>query len=237
MKRLVIVLVILGGLLVAADRGLAYAAGNATARQIRIHEGLSEDPEVRFKGFPFVTQAAAGEFAEVTVTVRDMRRGGVTIDRVDATLKGVEVDLRDALDGRVNAVPIHEGTARMRLTYGDLGAFLQSRPGNVRIVVRDGRPFVVSTFGIPGAGQVEVEGTPSVRVTKTSVRVVVSNVRATVGTATLTASLAATAAARASFTVPLEEMPFGIEVKSAELTGEALLVTATASGLVIDVRQ
>lgn len=237
MKRLVIVLVILGGLLVAADRGLAYAAGNATARQIRIHEGLSEDPEVRFKGFPFVTQAAAGEFAEVTVTVRDMRRGGVTIDRVDATLKGVEVDLRDALDGRVNAVPIHEGTATMRLTYGDLGAFLQSRPGNVRIVVRDGRPFVVSTFGIPGAGQVEVEGTPSVRVTKTSVRVVVSNVRATVGTATLTASLAATAAARASFTVPLEEMPFGIEVKSAELTGEALLVTATASGLVIDVRQ
>ena len=235
LKRLLISLAILVGLLALADRGLAVVAGNATGRQIRIHEGLREDADVKFRGFPFITQAVRGEFKKVDVTVRDLERGGVTIDRVDATLEGVEVDLSQALKGRVSAVPVAEGTAVLRLTYGDLAAYLDSKPGNIRLAVRDGRPAVVSSFGIPGAGQVDVEGTPTLKVTKTSVRVVVSNVRVSAGNATLTSSLAATAAARASFTIPLDDLPFGIEVASATLTGTALIVTATATGLVIDV--
>ena len=236
LKRLLVFVAVLGGLAALADRGLAVVAGNATASQIRTHEGLREDPDVTFQGFPFVTQAVRGEFREVDVTVRDLVRGGVTIDRIDASLHGVKVDLGEALNGRVSAVPVEEGTATMRLTYGDLSAFLATRPGNIRLVPRDGRVYVVSSFGIPGVGQVDVEGTPAVRTTGTSVRVTVSNMRAVAGNATLTASLAAQAAARASFTVPLKELPFGIEVRSAELTDDALVVTATAEGLVIDVR-
>ena len=235
LKKLVVFAGILVGLAALADRGLAVVAGNATASRIRAHEGLREDPDVTFKGFPFVTQAVKGEFRQVDVTVRDLERGGVTIDRIDASLLGVKVDLSAALDGRVSAVPVSAGEATMRVTYGDLGAYLATKPGNIRVVPRDGRVHVVSTFGIPGVGQVEVEGTPTVRVTARSVRVTVSNVRATGGGAQLTPALAATAAARASFTVPLEELPFGIEVESAELTEEALVVTATARGLVIDV--
>lgn len=236
LKKLVVFVGILVGLAALADRGLAVVAGNATASRIRAHEGLREDPDVTFKGFPFVTQAVKGEFRQVDVTVRDLERGGVNIDRIDASLLGVKVDLSAALDGRVSAVPVSAGEATMRVTYGDLGAYLSTKPGNIRVVPRDGRVYVVSTFGIPGVGQVDVEGTPTVRVTPRSVRVTVSNVRATGGGAQLTPALAATAAARASFTVPLEEMPFGIEVESAELTEEALVVTATARGLVIDVR-
>lgn len=236
LKRLLVFVAILVGLAALADRGLAVVAGNATAGQIRESEGLREDPDVTFKGFPFLTQAVKGEFQEVDVTVRDVARGGVTIDRIDATLRGVEVDLGDAINGRVSAVPIEAGTATMRVTYGDLSAFLATRPGNIRIVPRDGRVYVVSTFGVPGVGQVDVEGTPTVRATDSAVRVTVSNMRAVAGNATLSASLAAQAAARAAFTVPLEGLPFGIQVKSAELTESALEVTASARGLVIDVR-
>ena len=236
LKRLLVFVGILVGLVALADRGLAVVAGNATASQIRIHEGLREDPDVTFRGFPFLTQAFAGEFQRVDVTVRDLERGGITIDRIDATLEGVEVDLSQALKGRVSAVPVEQGTAEVRLAYGDIGTYLATKPGNIRVVVRGGRPYVVSSFGIPGVGQVDVEGTPSVRVTGTSVRVVVSDTKVVSGGARLTPALAATAAARASFTIPLDDLPFGIEVKSAVLTDVGLVVTATADGLVIDVR-
>ena len=236
LKRLLVFAGILLGLAALADRGLAVVAGNATASQIKRHEGLREDPDVSFQGFPFVTQAVGGEFERVEVTVRDLERRGLTIDRIDAVLEGVEVDLSAALNGRVSAVPVREGTATLRVTYGDLNSFLATRPGNIRVTPRDGRAYVRSTFGIPNVGQVEVEGTPTVRVAGSAIRVTVSNVRAVGGGPALTTGLAANAAARSSFTIPLDDLPFGIEVRSAELTGSALVVAASAAGLVIDVR-
>lgn len=233
-RRLLIFLTILLGLLALADRGMAVVAGNSTAEQIRIREGLKEDPQVTFRGFPFVTQAVRGKFSAVDVTVRDLVRQGLTIDRIDAHLEGVEVDLGDALEGRVVAVPVNEGEATVRVTYGDLQSFLGSKPGNIRIVVRNNEPRVVSSFGIPGVGAVDVEGTPTVSVVGGSVRVTVSNMRTLDGNG-LAAALATQAAARASFSIPLGELPFGITVRSATLTDTAVVVEASAKGLVIDV--
>lgn len=236
LKRFVIFLGILVGLAALADRGLAVVAGNATAATIKTREGLREDPDVTFRGFPFVTQAVRGEFERVDVTVRDLVREGLTVDRIDATLEGVEIDLGEAINGRVTAVPVAEGEATVRVTYADLTAYLASKPGNLRVTTREGRPVVLSTFGIPGLGQVEVFGTPTVKVQGANVRVTVGNVRLAAGGSGLTASLAAAAGVRASFTIPLEELPFGIELRSAELTGDALVLNATASGIVVDVR-
>jgi hypothetical protein len=235
-KRLLLSLAVLAGLVALADRGAAYVAGNATAHEIRVHEGLREDPDVTFRGFPFVTQAVRGEFRRVDVTLHDLERGGLTMARIDAQLDGVRVDLSKALKGRVAAVPVDHGSATVRVTYGDLNGFLATKPGNVHVVVHDGRAFVRASFGVAGAGQTEVEGTPRVSVTRTSVRVTTTNVHPVAGGSPLSAALAAAAATRASFTVPLEEMPFGIEVGSAELTPTGLVVRATASGFVVDVR-
>lgn len=234
-KRLTIALVLFAGLLVLADRGLAAVSGNAAADQIKLHEGLHEDADVTFEGFPFVTQAVRGKFRNVSITIRDLERGGLTIDRIDAKLQDVKIDLRDALSGKVRAVPVNRGHATARVTYGDLGTFLASKPGNIRLNVRAGKVYVVSSFGVPGVGQTDVEGTPTLRVTDTSVRIVVSNVHVVTGPATLTAALAAAAAARASFTIPFDEMPFGIQVESATLAPTALVVEASATGLIIDV--
>ncbi|HEU0130843.1 MAG TPA: DUF2993 domain-containing protein [Mycobacteriales bacterium] len=236
-RRLLIFLAILAGLAVAADRGLAAVAGNATAAQVRLHEGLREDPDVTFRGFPFVTQAVHGRFRAVDVTARDVERDGLTVDRIDAHLEGVKIDLGRALKGRVSAVPIQRGRATVTLTYADLGAYLARKPGNIRLAVRAGQVYVTSTYGVTGLGQVEVEGTPSVRVSGDDVRVTVSNVRAVAAGTRLTAAQAGAAGARASFTIPLSKLPFGITVESARLTGEALVVAASAEGLVVDLRR
>ncbi len=234
-RRLVIFLAILLGVLALADRGLAAAAGNATARQIRIHEDLKEEPSVNFRGFPFLTQAVGGRFRAVDVTAHGVERNGITFSRVEAHLEGVEVNLSKALKGRVSAVPVSRGTATVTLSYGDLSAYLATRPGNIRIALRDGRPLVVSTFGVPGLGAVDVEGTPAVTVAGDAVRIQVSNVHTVGGERGLTTALAATAAARASFSLSMKDLPFGIKVVSASLTGEGLIVSATADGIVVNV--
>lgn len=236
LRRFVIFLAVLAGLAVLADRGLAAVAGNATGSQIKVHEGLKEDADVHFRGFPFVTQAFSGKFDAVDVTARDVVRGGLTFDRIDAHLEDVEVNLSQALKGRVSAVPVGSGTATVRVTYGDLQSFLARKPGNIRLAVLGGHVAVVSTFGIPGAGQVEVAGTPTVRVSGDTLRVTTSNVQTTAGTGRLSATLSAQAGARSSFSIPMDDLPFGIKVRSAELTDDALVVTASATGLVIDVR-
>jgi hypothetical protein len=211
------------------------AAGNATATQIKMHEGLREDPDVTYRGFPFLTQAVRGSFRAVDVTVRDLEREGLTIDRIDAHLEGVKVDFGDVLEGRVVAVPVREGEATIRVSYGDLQTYLASKPGNLRLVTRDGQVFVQSSFGIPGLGSVDVEGTPKVSVADRTVRITVSNMHTVDGRGGLTAALAAQAASRASFTVPLGRLPFGINAASASLTDTALVVEATAKGIVVEV--
>lgn len=234
LKRFLIFLAILAGLLVLADRALAIVAGNATAAEIKRSESLREDPSVTFRRFPFVTQAVRGQFAAVDVTVRDVEREGVVIARIDAHLENVRVHLGDALSGEVRAVPVGAGTATARVRYSDLGAFLATKPGNIRIDSAGGRVRVTSTFGVPGLGQVAVEGTPRVNVAGNAVRVTVTDVHVA-GATRLTAAQAAAAGVRSSFTVPLAKLPFGIKVVSARLTNDALVLDASAEGFVIDV--
>ncbi|MDQ1711891.1 MAG: hypothetical protein QOE45_1341 [Frankiaceae bacterium] len=234
LKRFVIFLLILAGLLCLADRALATVAGNATAAEIKRHESLREDPSVRFRGFPFVTQALRGRFAAVDVTVRDLERDGVVISRIDAHLENVRVHLNEALKGRVRAVPVGKGEATVTVRYADLSSFLATRPGNIRIQSAGGKVTVSSTFGVPGFGQVVVEGTPQVKVAGSGVRVTVTDIRAN-GATRLSAAQAAAAGVRSSFTIPLGKLPFGIKAASARLTADALVLTATAEGFVIDV--
>jgi hypothetical protein len=234
LKRFLIFLLVVAGLAVLADRALATIAGNATASEIKKHESLREDPSVTFRGFPFVTQAVRGRFAAVDVTVRDLEREGVVISRIDAHLENVRVHLNEAVSGRVRAVPVGAGTATARVRYSDLGAFLATKPGNIRIESVSGRVRVTSTFGVPGLGQVVVEGTPQVKVVGNAVRVTVTDVRVA-GATRLTAAQAAAAGVRSSFTVPLAKLPFGIKVVAARLTADALVLDASAEGFVIDV--
>jgi hypothetical protein len=234
LKRFLIFLLVLAGLAVLADRALATIAGNATAAEIKRHEALRDDPSVTFRGFPFVSQAVRGRFFAVDVTVRDVEREGVVIARIDAHLENVRVHLNDAVSGRVRAVPVGKGVASARVRYSDLAAFLATKPGNIRIDAAGGQVRVTSTFGVPGVGQVVVEGRPQVKVVGDAVRVTVTDVRVP-GITRLTAAQASAAGARSSFTVPLAKLPFGIKVVSARLADDALVLEASAEGFVIGV--
>lgn len=213
-RRLLVLATILVGLAALADRGLAALAGNATAAAVQRSENLSEKPDVSFNGFPFLTQALRGRFREVEISIRDVKREGVTITRIDARLEDVEVGLGDALSGEVEAVPIGEGTAVATLSYADVNEFLATRPGNLRVSARDGRLLVTGTVVVAGRAQ-SAEEQATVRVSGDSLVVTTTRFR---------------------FTIPVRGLPFGITLTSVRHTDEALLVSASARGIVVRVR-
>ena len=85
-------MLVLAGLFVAADRiALSYAEDKA-ASTLQQSQQLNQKPDVSVAGFPFLTQLAAGEFDDVTISASDLEVGtadNLRLDRLDVHLHHV----------------------------------------------------------------------------------------------------------------------------------------------------
>jgi hypothetical protein len=64
-KALLVTLVVLLGLLVVADRVAVNVAEDRVAQQVQSSGRLAGPPTVDIGGFPFLTQAVAGDYSDV----------------------------------------------------------------------------------------------------------------------------------------------------------------------------
>jgi hypothetical protein len=225
LKRLLIVLLVLLGLAAAADRFVAGAAERAAADQVRKTTKSTGDTDVKFHGFPFLTQAVRGRFEQVDVTVRGVPESGLSVTRIDAQFTGVRLSLGKAVSGELAAVPTDGATARVRLSYADLNAYLRRR-GTIRVSGSAGRLAVSGQVRVRGA-LVTANGFATARLRPGSL--VIQTTEAAVN------GVAAPAAAvRAlTVTVPLAALPFGIELEAVEVADDALVVVGSARSIVI----
>ncbi|MEU3277706.1 LmeA family phospholipid-binding protein [Streptomyces antibioticus] len=96
LRILLIVVVVLGGLFVIADRVALHFAEGEAADKLRATENLAATPDVSIKGFPFLTQVAGGSLDDVEVGIKDYRATTgsdgqtIRIDDLKADMKGVE---------------------------------------------------------------------------------------------------------------------------------------------------
>jgi hypothetical protein len=96
LRILLIVVVILGGLFVIADRVAVGFAEDEAADRLRSTENLASTPDVSIKGFPFLTQAAGGELDDVEVGIDDYEASTgngaekIRIGHLSAHMKGVD---------------------------------------------------------------------------------------------------------------------------------------------------
>ncbi|MEI5099191.1 DUF2993 domain-containing protein [Streptomyces sp. PmtG] len=125
-RILLIVVVVLGGLFVAADRFAVSFAESEAAEKIKTQEGLSSTPDVSIKGFPFLTQALGGKLDDVEVTMKDYdaKSDGDTLRIADlsATMHGVDFssDYSSATADRAAGVA--------RISYDELLKTAQAEP-------------------------------------------------------------------------------------------------------------
>lgn len=223
MKRLVISLVVLLGLLLVADRAGAAFAAQAVAVQAQASAGLRSEPDVDIGGFPFLTQALAGRYTRVEVRADTVTAGEITLSRLEATLDGARIPLSDALSGSVEQVPVDGIRGRAVVGYDELSR----RSGD--------RELVVS----PAGGQLRVTGSVQVLGRTVSVNalsdvevvegdLVVRAQSFEVGNEAVDELLTRALRGRLDLRIPLTGLPYGLQVTGIEVQAEGLIVLASS---------
>jgi hypothetical protein len=180
-KSLLIVLLVLLGLAVVADRVTVGLAEERVATDLASAGGLQGTPTVDIRGFPFLTQAVAGRYDDVRISLTADQLGQPEGTRADVALHGVRLPLSVVVSGAVREVPVDrlDGTATLsyELLSAELGAdtTLEREGDGLRItrtvellgrrvpltavgtVTLDGNALVVDVERAAGAG-VELPG-------------------------------------------------------------------------------
>ncbi|WP_116450942.1 DUF2993 domain-containing protein [Blastococcus litoris] len=124
MKALLVVLVVVAGLLFVADRVTERWAEGYVADQLVEQAGLAAAPEVDARGFPFLTQAVAGRYDDVHISLTAEQLGQPEGTRADIVLRGVQVPLSSVFSGSVQEVPVERIDGTATLSYELLSAQL-----------------------------------------------------------------------------------------------------------------
>ncbi len=117
-----VLLLVLAGLFVAADRLAVNLAENKAADRISSAQGLAgtDSTDVSIHGFPFLTQVADHKLDDVNVKLRGMTADAgdqqITVTAVDAHLQDV------ALGDNFSSATAGEATGAARISYKDLNA-------------------------------------------------------------------------------------------------------------------
>ncbi|MEU6259020.1 DUF2993 domain-containing protein [Streptomyces sp. NPDC047043] len=137
LRILLIVVVILGGLFVIADRVAVHFAENEAADKLKTTENLTSTPDVSIKGFPFLTQVASGELDDVEVGIKDYEADTGTgasgsgapktirIDDLKADMKGVK------FSGDYSSATASTATGTATIAYDELLKAAKSQPTDI----------------------------------------------------------------------------------------------------------
>lgn len=123
-KKLAITLVVLLGVLVAADFGAAAVAEYKVSQKMRTQLDLPRAPAVRINGFPFLTQAVTGDFRHVEIRARGVQVGELSEVGVQANLYHARVSTSEVLAGTADRITVDRLLGRIRLKASDIGRFI-----------------------------------------------------------------------------------------------------------------
>ena len=131
-RRLVIALVVLLGLLVVADFVTAAIFEHEVSKRAKAKFGLADDPSVRVGGFSFLLQAFSGEYDHVTVDAKGVPVRDTLKDvEVHADLYGVQAPLSDLISGSLKGVPVREVEGQVRIKASDVQRAVSAQPNPV----------------------------------------------------------------------------------------------------------
>jgi len=162
MRALLVVLLLLLGLFVVADRVAHGVAEDTVAHRLAAAGNLSGSPEVGIRGFPFLTQAVAGRYDDVRISLTAAELGQPEGTRADIALHGVHVPLSAVVSGSVHEVPVDRIDGTATLSYDLLSAQLG---GNTKLR-REGDGLRITktveilgyTLPLTAAGTVTLDG-------------------------------------------------------------------------------
>lgn len=235
----VVLLLVLAGLLVVADRLAAGAAERAIADQVEQEvakrDVSSASPKVDVTGFPFLTQVLTGRYQHISIVLTDVRgkvRGDtVDVPRLDVDVRDVRASL-DTLRSRQGDVTAETVDGRGTITYDSLAKLLD-RPG-LKLGEQNGKLAVTAPVDVLGV-RLTVHGTADVALANGKVALRFDDLSAEgLPNLALARQVLTNYARGISIDVPLPELPFQLNVRTVEPRPEGLFVTADAKNVPIN---
>src|SRR3954453_17759333 len=109
MRKLVIILIVILGVLLVVDRVGVNIAEGAVAQTMQESQHLQAEPDVDIAGFPFLTQLVSRDFDEITITAKNIPLGNKQVHVTARTVTAVMKDVKVA--GNLHSVTIGHGDA------------------------------------------------------------------------------------------------------------------------------
>lgn len=227
MKGLLITLGVLLVLLVAADRVGVVVAERQVAAQVAQQGRLPGEPDVDITGFPFLTQAVAGRYDDVRISLTADELGQPAGTTAEVSLQGVQLPLSDVLGGRVSQLPVDrvDGTASVPF------ALLAAQLGGDTTLARDGDGLRITktvevlgqTVPLTAAGTVALDGQD-----------LVVDVSSAAGAGIDVPQVVLEQAQQLlDFRYTLPALPFGLQLTGLQVTDSGVDVTVAATDVVL----
>ena len=230
-KPILVLLAVVVVLLLALDRIGVLIADQQIAKRVRNAQDLPSSPDVSIKGFPFLTQVISGHYGQMDVTVRDVTRNGLTVDRVRVSAHGVSVPLGQVISGKVKEVPVDRADATVSIGFANLNKYIAMQVPAGVLTVSGAGPKLKLTGTLPFPPRVSVSVETSIDVSSNSITLRPASVDAVLSM--IPGGQALRSMVEKFFTVklPISQLPFGISLKKASVDADGVVITASATGL------
>jgi hypothetical protein len=224
---LVVLLLLVLGLLVVVDRVGHGVAENRVAEQLAARGRLTGTPKVDITGFPFLTQAVAGNYDDIRIHLTAEELGQPAGTRADVSLRGVHVPLSDALSGSVRQIPVDRVDGTATLSY----ALLAHQVGGNTSITQEGDGIRLTKSVTVLGVDFDLTASGTVTLVGQDVRVDVHD--ASAAGVTVPARILSTAEALLDFSYRVPGLPFGLQLTSVRPAGPGLDVTVEATNTVL----
>jgi hypothetical protein len=222
-----VLLVLLAGLALGADRAAAFYAEQRLAEQAttwatRAGAAPGEKPSVRVEGFPFLTQVFRGRYDGVLVTVRDVGAGGLVADRLEVHLTDVLLPFADLRKGDLSRARAAHVTATAHIPLSEFATALS--PRGIDVGVEGKRLRIDVPFEIAGYKS-RVSGLADVYVAGGKLRVRLSDLSA--AGEELPQHVADAVSQQLATIIEAPALPYGLQLERVEVTPDGLVASAT----------
>jgi len=238
---LLVLIVVLGGLFLVADRVAAYVAARTIATQAKKELAARDittpsDPTVTVGGFPFLTQVAKGRYQSITIHVDHPSSQGVTFDTLDVVADGVNAST-SAVINRTGTITADTVTGTTSLGWAGVNKLMNTSgfggAGASASAMPDGQVQVKVPVSLAGISTTIV-ATGNLTVGQGVAHLKINNVTAEGGTLpSVINGLVGSIKQSLSVDIKIPPLPYGLVVKDVKASQQGLAVTATAANVAL----
>jgi hypothetical protein len=223
-KVLVVILLLLVGGVIAADRLGVGRAEDEIAKQVAAQYRLERRPDVTIHGVPFLTQAIGGKYRQIDVMLGEWKQKDVTVRDATLRLSAVRAPLTDVINGNSTQVTVQTATASAVVPFSVVQKYA---PKGVQEISAKGSDIQAKVNGSFLGMSVTGDLVASLKATTGGIAVTPQ----TISSGGAQVPLAAMQQ-RYTFIVPVRNLlPMGARVSGLEVTPAGLRIAATADNV------